>query len=134
MSPIGGHILPSAETIGQKLLECHSLISFVVHQIDKEIVVAEFPHDLAADPAGREGPGDNAVLSAADGDGSKIPVPIVDSFENGGALGAVGGAVGGVFDVAALIDGSVGTQQRRAYLVARIGNIRMRNELNNKNK
>ena len=118
-------MLPSAETIGQKLPECHSLISFVVHQIDKEIVVAEFPHDLAADPAGREGPGNDAILSAADGDGSEIPVSIVDGFENGGALGAVGGAVGGVFNVAALVDGAIGAQQRRPNLVTRIGHIGM---------
>ena len=113
MSPIRGHVLPGGEPKGQQLRQCHGFKALLVHQINEKILSAELPHDLTADPAGRKGPGDRSVFSAADGDGGKVPVSVVDGLEEGGAFGAVGGAVGGVFDVAALIDGSVGTQQRR---------------------
>ena len=125
MSPVCGHVLPGGEPKGQQLRQCHGFIPFVVHQMNEKIVPAELPHDLTADPAGWEGPGDDAILAAADGDGGKVPVPVIDGLEKGGALGAVGWTVGGVFDVAALIDGAVGAQQRRPNLVARIGHIGM---------
>ena len=125
MSFVSGHMLPGAEAVGQQLGQRHGFKASVVHQINEKILPAELPHDLTADPAGREGPGDDPIFSAADGNGGKRPVSVVDGLEKGGALGAIGGTVGGVFNVAALIDGSVGTQQRRAYLVARIGHIGM---------
>ena len=123
-------MLPCAEPIGQKLPEGHGLIALFVHHVNKEIVLTELPHDLAADPAGRKGPGDNATLAAADSDGGKVPVTVIDGLKNSGSLSAVGGALGGVFDVAALIDGSVGTQQRRPHLIAGIGYVGMGHRLN----
>ena len=61
--------------------------------VNEKIVAAEFPHHLTAHAAGRERPGDDAVLSAAHGDGGKVPVSVVDRLEEGGALGADRGAV-----------------------------------------
>ena len=48
---------------------------------------------------------------------------VIHRLEERGALGAVGGAIGGIFDVAALVNGAVGAQQRRPDLVAGIGHI-----------
>ena len=130
MSLVSGHMLPSSEAVGQKLGQCDRLKALVVYQIDAEIVSAELPHDLTADAAGWEGTGDDAALSAADGDGGKVPVSVIDGLEKCRPLGAVGGAVGSVFDVAALIDASVGTQQRRAHLKAGVGRVGVAHSLN----
>ena len=100
--------------------------------VNEKIVAAEFPHHLTAHAAGRERPGDDAVLSAAHGDGSKVPVAVVDRLEEGGALGADRGAVGRVFDVAALIHRPVGAQQRRAHLIAGVGDVGMGHGLSGK--
>ena len=50
---------------------------------------------------------------------------VIHRFEKGGALSAVGGAVRGIFNVAALIDRAVGTQQGGADVEAGIGRIGM---------
>ena len=100
--------------------------------VNEKIVAAEFPHHLTAHAAGRERPGDDAVLSAAHGDGGKVPVSVVDRLEEGGALGADRGAVGRVFDVAALIHRPVGAQQRRAHLIAGVGDVGMGHGLSGK--
>ena len=90
MSLVSGHMLPSSEAVGQKLGQCDRLKALVVYQIDAEIVSAELPHDLTADAAGWEGTGDDAALSAADGDGGKVPVSVIDGLEKCRPLGIVG--------------------------------------------
>ena len=82
--------------------------------INGEIIIAEFPHHLAADAAGRENIGSIPVFAADDGDGGKLPLALGDGFEKCGALSAVAGAVGRVFNVAAEIDLPALCQQRRA--------------------
>ena len=94
-----------------------------VGHVDRKIRAAEFRHHLAADTAGGAKGGDLSTFAAANGDGGKVPVAVVDGLEKGGALGAVGGAVGGIFDIAALIDRAVGAQQRRAYIEAGIRGV-----------
>ena len=101
-----------AETMGQQLCQGDGFVASVLaDDINEKIILAKFPHHLAADTAGRECAGDGAILAAADGDGHEVPVAIVNGLEKGGALGAVGGAVGGIFNVAALVHGAVGTEQ-----------------------
>ena len=116
-------MLLGAEAVRQELGQGALLIALDIHHVNEEFVAAEFPHHLAADPAGRKNTGDHTVLAAADSDGNKIPVAVVHRLEERGALGAVGWAVGGVFDVAALVNGAVGAQQCRPDLVAGIGHI-----------
>ena len=91
-----------------------SLKTLRIHQIQHEIVLTELPHHLAAHTAGRERAGDHTVLAAADSNGRKVPLSVIDRFEEGGALGAVGGSIGSVFDVAALVHGTVGAEQGSA--------------------
>ena len=114
---------PGGKTVGQQLRKGHGLEAGVMDQVDYKVIGAEFPHHLAADAAGREGAGDDSVLAAADGDGGKIPVAVVDRLEEGGAFGADRGGVGSVFHVAALIDGAVGAEQGGSHLVAGVGRV-----------
>ena len=101
-------MLLGAEAVGQQLgqRQCvkHTVFTDKIHS---EIVVAELPYHLPAHTAGRKCAGDGAISAAADGDGRKIPVSVINRLENGGALGAVGGAVGCVFDIAALVHRAV---------------------------
>ena len=114
------------EAKGQQLAQINCAIGSVgTDHIDHERFAAELPHHLPAYAAGRKFAGNNAILAAADGNGGKITVSIVDCLKKGGAFGAVCGAVGGIFDVAALVYGTVGAKQRRAHLVAGIGHISM---------
>ena len=114
------------EAVGQQITQGDCLVGAVdTHHVNHEVNAAKFPHYLTADAAGRERAGDHAVLAAADGDGGEIPVAVVHSLEEGGALGAVGGAVGRIFDVAALVDRAIGTEQGGADLVAGVGGIRV---------
>ena len=78
--------------------------------MDPEIVLAELPHHLTAHTAGREKALDDTVLAAADSDGGKLPLAVGDGLEEGGALSADRGGIGGVFDVAAGVDGAVGAK------------------------
>ena len=55
----------------------HGLVAILVHQVENKVIVAEFPHHLAAHTAGRKLPFDDAVLTAADGDGLKVPVAVI---------------------------------------------------------
>ena len=75
------------------------LIAFGIHHIDDKIVLTELPHYLTADTAGRETAGDHTVVAAADSNGGKIPVTVINCLEEGGTFGAVGGTVGSVFNV-----------------------------------
>ena len=110
-------MFPGTEAVGKQLGEGQFFVaSALPYQVNDEIIAAEFPHDLAADTARGECAGDIAVLAAADGDGGKVPLAVVDRLEDGGALGAVGGAVGRVFNVAALVDRAVAAQQGGTYL------------------
>ena len=74
-----------------------------IHHVDQKIVLAELPHHLPADAAGREHTGNDAVLTAADSDGHEVPVAVIDGLEESGALGADGGGKGCVLDIAALV-------------------------------
>ena len=53
------------------------------------------------------------------------PVSVIDRLEKSRPLSAVGGAIGCVFNVAALVDSAVSTQQCSAHLKSRIGCICM---------
>ena len=81
------------------------------------------PEPLPADPAGGKSTGNDTVLAAADGNGPKAAVTVIYSLKEGSALGAVGGGIGGVFNIAALIHTAVIAKQGSANLVAGIGNI-----------
>ena len=59
--------------------------------VDPEIVTAKFPHHLPANAAGGEGSGDDAVLAAADRNGGKIPVAVIDCLEESRPFCAVVG-------------------------------------------
>ena len=74
------------EAVGQQLGQGDGLDGAVFsYQVDDKIVPAEFPHHLAADAAGREGAGDDAVLSAADGYGGEVPMAVVPSAQSSAA-------------------------------------------------
>ena len=75
------HVLLRIETEGQDLGQCSGFKSVRVHHVNQKIVIAEFPHDLTADTAGREAACDHTILAAADGDGHKIPVAVIDRLE-----------------------------------------------------
>ena len=112
------HMGLGAEAVRQELGQGPLHIGTVLpHKIDFEIVLTEFPHDLAADAAGWEHIGNDPILSAADRNGRKNPVAIVDRLEKGRALGAVRCPLGAVFNIAAAIDRAVGAQQSLLLLV-----------------
>ena len=110
--------------MGQKFRQGNGLIGvFRACQIDNKIILTKLPHHLPAYAAGWKRPSDIAILTTTDGNGGKIPMPVVNRLENCCALGAVGGAIGGIFDVTALIYAAVGAQKRCAHLVAGVGYI-----------
>ena len=111
--------------MGQQICKRHGFIPLCADDIDQEIILAEFPHNLAANAAGRECAGDYAILAAANRNGLKVTMSIVNSLKEGSALGAIGRAIGCVFNVAALVDRSIGTQQRRPHLIPGLGHIGM---------
>ena len=124
------HMLRGIEAIGQKLPQIHRLIcSARADHVDHEFLIAEFPHDLPANAAGWKGAGDHTVLAAADGNGGKIPVSVVDCLKKGGALRAVCRAVCRVFNVASLIHRPIRAQKRRPDLIAGIWYIGMLHSL-----
>ena len=112
------------EAEGQNLRQSPGLIAVSADHINDKIIVTEFPHYLPANTAGRKCAGDDAVLAAADSDGNEIPVAVIDCLEEGSALGAVGGAVGSIFNVAALIHRAVGTEQRSLFLFLKLLRIK----------
>ena len=118
------HMRACPEAVGQKLGKSTGLVSVIlICHINEKILITELRHYLPTDTAGREHSGDNAILAAADCDGRKFPVAVVNRLEKGSAFCAVGGAIGGIFNVAALIHRAIRAQQRRPHLVAGIGHI-----------
>lgn len=112
------------ETERKQLCQCLYLPGVVgACQIDGEIGAAEFAHHLPADAAGGTEVGDHAAFAAADGDGGEIPPAFADSLKNCGALGAVGGGEGGIFNIATLVHGAVGAEQSRANLETGVGTV-----------
>ena len=83
--------------------------------------VAELRHYLAADSARRTRI--DSVFSARNGYCAKIAPAVRHGFEKGGALGADGRSICGIFDVAPGIYQSVGAEKRRADTVAGLGRI-----------
>ena len=76
-------MLRGAEAVGQELAQGQlPEASALPYQIDRKVIPAEFPHHLAAHPAGREGAADHTVLSAADGDGGEVTVAVEDRLED----------------------------------------------------
>ena len=74
--------------MGKQLRQSKAIPSAVrTHQIDRKIILAEFPHYLPADTAGGESTGNDAVFAAADGDGLKAAVAVIYRLKEGGALG-----------------------------------------------
>ena len=111
----------STETHGQQFNERPGDDALVAGHVDDEVVTAEFPHDLSADAAGRERTGDHTIHTAAYCDGGEVSMAVVDGCKEGGAFGTVGGTVGGVFDVAALVDGAIGTEESSTDFTAGVG-------------
>ena len=102
------HMFSGGKTQGEKLSQPLELPGSVgAGQIYGEIPAAKLGHYLAADAAGGEVACDDAVLAAADGNGGKISAAVTDCFEYGGAFSADCRGEGGVFDVAALVNGAV---------------------------
>ena len=85
-STSGVHMFLSGEAEGQDLGQGVGFAALRRNHVDEKIVAAEFPHHLTAHAAGRERPGDDAVLSAAHGDGGKVPVAVIDRLEEGLSL------------------------------------------------
>ena len=85
-------------------------------EIDLEIGGAELRHYLSADAARREEIVGRVVCSACYGDSGEILFALAYRLENGDALGADGGGVGGVFYVTACIDLSRACKECRADL------------------
>ena len=109
------HILICSEAIRQHRTKRFGDVGTVAAaHVDHKTGLAEFLHDLPADAAGRENIGGVAVLAADDGDGGKLPLALGDGLEKCGALSAVAGAVGRVFNVAPAVDLAALCQQRRA--------------------
>ena len=59
-------MLLGAEAKRQDFRQSPGLIPIRIHHIDQKIIAAEFPHHLAADAAGRESAGNDAILAAAE--------------------------------------------------------------------
>ena len=77
--------------MGEQIREGDRLdASLCANKVDDKIIIAEFPHHLAADTAGREWAGDDAVLAAADSQGGKVPMAIVDRLEESRPAHTVG--------------------------------------------
>jgi len=76
---------------------------------------------LAACSAGLAG----GVVEVGDGDGVDADAGAAegDGGGDGGLLGAGGEAVGGVFDVAAGYDGTVGEEERGTYTEVAVGGV-----------
>ena len=70
----------------ENFCQCSGFKAFGIHHINDEIILAEFPHHLAADTAGRETAGNDTVLAAANSNGHKIPVTVINRLEKSGAL------------------------------------------------
>ena len=94
-----------------------------IHDINDEIIFAEFPHHLTADTAGRERTGNDTVLAAADRNGSKIPLSVGNCLEKGRPFGADRRAVGCVLDIAAGVYCSVITLQSSTHRKVGLGYI-----------
>ena len=60
------------EAVGQKLGKRNCFIGNIIYKVDDKVIGAELPHYLTANTAGREGTGDDAILTAAHGDGDEI--------------------------------------------------------------
>ena len=102
------HVGVRSETVGQKLGKGNGFVAVVfVHKVDKKRVITKFPHHLTADTARGELSRNHTVFSSADRNGGKGSVAVIDGFEKGGTFGAVRWAVGGIFDITALIDRAV---------------------------
>ena len=90
------------KAIGKDVFQGYGFKVLFVHQVENEVILAEFPHDLTAHTAGRELAFDDPILAAADGNGFEIPMAVVDRLEESGALGANSGSKGRVLNIAAV--------------------------------
>ena len=88
---------------------------------ENDALDGKFGDDLAARAARRA----RQLAVCDDGECRKASDARSDGAEDGGALGAVRQAVGGVFDVAAREDAPVGRERRRADGKARIRRVGM---------
>ena len=94
------HVLLRIEAERQNFCQCSGLKPFRINHVNQEIIITEFPHNLAADPAGRERAGDDTVLTTADSNGQKITVTVINRLEKSSTFRTVGGTVGSIFNVA----------------------------------
>ena len=89
----------AVEAVGQEILQGQRQgLALPVDQDDFHLQLwVKFRQHLAADAAG----GGEPLRGGGNGDADEFPVPLADRLEYGGALGAVGGGVAGVFHIAA---------------------------------
>ena len=87
----------------------------------KGLRIAEFHHDLPADPAGSaQFVGIAALRTSHHRDLRKFPLPFVNRPEKGRPLRTVCGRIGSVFDIAAMIYFTALCHKRSSHLKMRI--------------
>ena len=116
-----GNVLQPAlvKPIGQQFPQGEFLCLALAVEADDLHLRGKLHHHLAAGAAG------HAVVlrPSRNGDAHEIPVPLADRLDNGGALGADGAAVGGVFNVAPGKHGAVAAFQRGPHREMGIGDV-----------
>ena len=112
MPPRGGASQPGVvEAVGQQLAQRERLALTLAVEADDLQLRGKLHHHLTARAAG-----DAVVLAApGDGDADEVAAAFAHGLEDGGALGADGHAIGGVFNVAAGKDGAVTALKRRPH-------------------
>ena len=119
------------KTMRKKLRKGYCFIrALSAYHINHKVIRTKFPHHLSAHAAGRERPSDLTVFSAANGDGPEIPVSVIHRLEKSRAFRAVGRAIGGIFNVAALVHRSVCAQKGCADFIAGLRHIGLTHSLN----
>ena len=120
MPPVGRRSQPRlVEAIGQQLLQGEVLGLPLAVEADDLHLGGELLHHLSAGAAG-----DAVVLALpGDDDAFEIPMALADGLEDGGAFGADGETVGGVFNVAAGEHRAVAALQRRTHGKMGIGAV-----------
>ena len=86
-----------AKTVGQELFQRESLLLTVAVEADDLQLRGELPHHLTAHAAGHA----EVLALSGDDNAAETSVALGHSVENGVALGADAGGIGGIFHVAA---------------------------------
>ena len=107
------------EAVGEQVGERKGQLVSALVQADDFQLRGEFAEHLAAFATGDAG----AVAPSGHHDALEAVVALADGLEHGSALGADGGGVSGIFNVAAGVDRAVLTLQRRAHGEVGIGAV-----------